>query len=95
MRRVLITSSLTVTFLLGMHSVAFSDGVVRISAPTQSNVQTIGTVPEKKPKLLNLGSLRTGDAMLPGGNTTFQERMNMRRDLALKRQNEVEAATRN
>ena len=94
MTRLMVFTGLLSLNTIAVSQPAFADGFVKLSKPAKSSVQSIGIVPKEKPKVLNLGVLRTGEATLPGGNTSFEQRMEMRRRLALKRQQEVATATR-
>lgn len=72
---------------------AMASGIVELGAPEKAEIEVIGKPPPPKEfRPLNLGSLRTGDVPLPESLATYDERMAMRADRALDRQEELAKA---
>lgn len=72
----------------------YGSNFVKLDRNGTQKLQTIGRVPPKRKKELNLGPLRTADAELPGGVRSFEERMKMRVQRALERKSAVSNALR-
>ncbi len=74
---------------------ASAGSYITLGTPSgSSSVTTLGKAPVKEKKILKLGALRTGEAQLPNGIMTLDERMRMRARQARKRQKAVSRATR-
>lgn len=71
-------------------SPAMASGIVELGATKKGEIEVIGKPPPAKEfRPLNLGSLRTGDVPLPESLATYEERMAMRAQRALDRQEEL------
>ncbi|MEL6967134.1 MAG: hypothetical protein AAGM04_07105 [Pseudomonadota bacterium] len=73
----------------------YGSNFLKLDKTSTKKLQTIGRVPPKRKKELNLGPLRTVEAKLPGGVRTFEERMKMRVQRAIDREEAVSNALRN
>ena len=76
-------------------SQASANSVQTLKSKSKSDtILALGKAPIKKKKALNLGELRTREARLPNGILTLEDRMKLRVNQALKRQQAVTNASR-
>lgn len=82
--------------MVGMSlNVARASGIETIAPPKKGlSLLSLGTAPEKKKIVLNLGELRVREAALPPGPLTLAERQQMRVRAAVSIEDEVSRARR-
>jgi len=73
---------------------AFGSDYTVLKSKPSAKLQSIGTAPPKRKKVLDLGPLRIANAKLPAARRTLQERMKMRVNSALDRKAAVSNALR-
>lgn len=89
--RFVATSAVAVLLITG----AQAAGIQELGAPTsKTTLLSLGTAPEKKNIVLNLGELRTGEAELPPGPLSLADRARLRARLAAERQSRINVAAR-
>ncbi|MEO1398771.1 MAG: hypothetical protein AAFU56_07905 [Pseudomonadota bacterium] len=73
---------------------ALGSNFIVLNEKPAGKLVSIGKVPPKRKKVLDLGPLRTKEAVLPGGVRTLEDRMRMRVNRALQRKQAVSNALR-
>ena len=90
-----VPKMLLVMVLASASAPAHATGLVELgSKPAKKTIVPIGRAPEKKSISLDLGSLRTREAQLPPPPLTRRERMMLRAERAMSRQQAVTNARR-
>ena len=88
--------ALAAAFLMStMGGMIHAQSVIKLGGSSKTkSVQVLGEAPKKKLIVLKLGALRSGEPDLPSRLLTRQERMKLRAERAIERQQQVAVAKR-